>query len=118
MIVNQQPTAFRVYSKAIEALMAHPRLQGPTGMRFQHIGVLTILLEMTDEDHPVSVKQLSDMYDESRSITQTILKNLSDVGYAKRLQTTASHGRGRSFVYYSSLRLILEAVERLATNNS
>ena len=80
-------------------------------MKLQHFGVLAALVELTSKDRPISTGQLTEKFEESRSTVNKVLNNLVDLQLAVRVQTLASHGRGRSYSYYSSHDVLGNAIK-------
>jgi predicted transcriptional regulator len=90
--------------------MQEPQLGGTQGMKMQHLAMLAFLMDATDEDHPLTVSEITILLKGSRSTGSLILKNLAELGFIRRSQMTGSHGKGKKFSFYTNMKTVAQAI--------
>lgn len=86
---------------------------GPSGtVRLQHFAVLSLMVNITTPERPITVDQFAKRYLQKRAGVARIFKTLAEHKLLEVIVRTAAHGKGRAYYYYSTYKTIDEAIHR------
>jgi predicted transcriptional regulator len=72
-------------------------------MALQHLGLLWMLYEFSDEDEPITTAWVNEQTNVSSTTIIKFAERLENLGLLKRKRITARHGKGRAWQYSPKL---------------